>query len=81
MTIETSCYRIGHGWSVPVFPGLGGDQTLVLVFGGAKAIEGGVPRATSQVIGFYSYGEVSPFSDGRCDLYHQAMTLTTLSES
>ncbi len=32
-------------------------------------------------IGFYSYGEISPFTDGRCDLHNQTMTLTTLGES
>ena len=32
-------------------------------------------------IGFYSYGELSPYSDGTCDLHNQTMTLTTLSEA
>ncbi|MFN8108601.1 MAG: FIST C-terminal domain-containing protein [Thermoleophilia bacterium] len=31
-------------------------------------------------IGFYSYGEISPVADGRCDLHNQTMTLTTLAE-
>lgn len=31
-------------------------------------------------IGFYSYGEISPYASGRCDLHNQTMTLTTLSE-
>jgi len=35
----------------------------------------------SQVIGFYSYGELSPYASGRCELHNQTMTLTTLSES
>jgi hypothetical protein len=31
--------------------------------------------------GFYSYGEISPFSPGaRCELHNQTMTITTLSE-
>ncbi len=31
--------------------------------------------------GFYSYGELSPFSTGaRCELHNQTMTITTLSE-
>ncbi len=31
--------------------------------------------------GFYSYGEISPFtSDASCDLHNQTMTITTLSE-
>jgi len=32
-------------------------------------------------VGFYSYGELSPYADGRCDLHNQTMTLTTLSEA
>ncbi len=32
------------------------------------------------LIGFYSYGEISPTGLGSCDLHHQTMTLTTLSE-
>ncbi len=32
-------------------------------------------------VGFYSYGEISPFTDGRCDLHNQTMTLTTFAES
>ena len=31
-------------------------------------------------VGFYSYGELSPFATGRCDLHNQTMTLTTISE-
>lgn len=34
---------------------------------------------TSQ-IGFYSYGEISPYETGYCDLHNQTMTLTTISE-
>ncbi len=32
-------------------------------------------------IGFYSYGEVSPYSEGNCDLHNQTMTVTVLSEA
>lgn len=32
-------------------------------------------------IGFYSYGELSPFATGRCDLHNQTMTITTICES
>ena len=32
-------------------------------------------------VGFYSYGEISPFTTGACDLHNQTMTLTTLRES
>src|SRR6185295_11988328 len=35
----------------------------------------------SQIVGFYSYGEISPYATGQCDLHNQTMTLTTLSES
>ncbi len=31
-------------------------------------------------IGFYSYGEISPFMEGSCDLHNQTMTLTTIGE-
>ena len=31
--------------------------------------------------GFYSYGEISPFTpDARCELHNQTMTITTLTE-
>ena len=39
-----------------------------------------LPKGTRQ-IGFYSYGELSPFATGACDLHNQTMTLTTLSEA
>jgi hypothetical protein len=35
----------------------------------------------SQQVGFYSYGEISPFTTGNCDLHNQTMTLTTICES
>ncbi len=35
----------------------------------------------TQQIGFYSYGEISPFATGACDLHNQTMTITTLSEA
>ena len=32
--------------------------------------------------GFYSYGEISPFSaHARCELHNQTMTITTLAEA
>ncbi len=37
------------------------------------------PPGTKQ-IGYYSYGELSPFATGHCDLHNQTMTITTLSE-
>jgi hypothetical protein len=36
--------------------------------------------AGSKQIGFYSYGEISPYSTGRCDLHNQTMTITTIAE-
>jgi hypothetical protein len=39
-----------------------------------------LPARTRQ-IGFYSYGEISPYAQGPCDLHNQTMTLTTISES
>ncbi len=38
-----------------------------------------LPQNAHQV-GFYSYGEISPFATGHCDLHNQTMTLTTLFE-
>lgn len=38
-----------------------------------------LPKNTTQV-GFYSYGELSPYTKGRCDLHNQTMTLTLLGE-
>lgn len=38
-----------------------------------------LPKNTVQV-GFYSYGELSPYATGDCDLHNQTMTLTTLTE-
>ena len=39
-----------------------------------------LPQQTKQV-GFYSYGELSPFvKNGNCDLHNQTMTLTTIYE-
>jgi hypothetical protein len=37
------------------------------------------PKGTQQ-IGFYSYGEISPYATGHCDLHNQTMTITTISE-
>lgn len=39
-----------------------------------------LPQQTTQV-GFYSYGEISPLTNGNCDLHNQTMTLTLLWES
>ena len=37
--------------------------------------------ALAQQVGFYSYGEISPYASGHCDLHNQTMTLTTFGES
>jgi hypothetical protein len=39
-----------------------------------------LPKGVQQ-IGFYSYGEISPYTTGHCDLHNQTMTLTTISEA
>ncbi|WP_437688862.1 FIST N-terminal domain-containing protein [Sorangium sp. So ce176] len=39
-----------------------------------------LPKGT-RMTGFYSYGEISPYATGHCDLHNQTMTLTVLSES
>ncbi|MBX3236533.1 MAG: FIST C-terminal domain-containing protein [Nitrospiraceae bacterium] len=38
-----------------------------------------LPKQSAQV-GFYSYGEISPYASGVCDLHNQTMTLTTITE-
>jgi len=38
-----------------------------------------LPPGTEQV-GFYSYGEISPYANGTCDLHNQTMTLTLIQE-
>ncbi|MCR9245888.1 MAG: FIST C-terminal domain-containing protein [bacterium] len=38
-----------------------------------------LPEGT-EMVGFYSYGEISPSVDGQCDLHNQTMTLTTIQE-
>ena len=45
-----------------------------------EAIGAVLPKG-AVVTGFYSYGELSPYATGRCDLHNQTMTLTTLAES
>jgi hypothetical protein len=44
----------------------------------AAAIDA-LPSGARQV-GFYSYGEISPYATGHCDLLNQTMTLTTIAE-
>ena len=44
-----------------------------------EAVLDNLPENTTQ-IGFYSYGEISPYSKGSCDLHNQTMTLTTIYE-
>ncbi|MBI4002051.1 MAG: FIST C-terminal domain-containing protein [Nitrospira defluvii] len=39
-----------------------------------------LPKGSRQ-IGFYSYGEISPYASGACDLHNQTMTLTTITEA
>jgi hypothetical protein len=36
---------------------------------------------SSSLVGFYSYGEISPSATGSCELHNQTMTLTTLVEA
>ena len=38
--------------------------------------------ATTMLTGFYSYGEISPFTpNAKCELHNQTMTITTFSEA
>lgn len=34
----------------------------------------------SKQVGFYSYGEISPYATGECDFHNQTMTFTTIQE-
>ena len=45
-----------------------------------EAVSSTMP-AGGHMVGFYSYGEVSPHATGRCDLHNQTMTVTDLSET
>lgn len=48
-----------------------------------EEVEGarGILGQQTTFCGFYSYGEISPFSkDARCDLHNQTMTITTFKE-
>lgn len=45
-----------------------------------EAVVESLPTGTLQV-GFYSYGEISPLTDGTCGLHNQTMTLTLVMES
>jgi hypothetical protein len=45
-----------------------------------EAVLDELPQGVHQ-IGFYSYGEISPYDTGHCDLHNQTMTLTTISEA
>ncbi len=44
-----------------------------------EAVRHALPEGTHQV-GFYSYGEMSPYTGGTCDLHNQTMTLTVVAE-
>lgn len=44
-----------------------------------EAAIAGLPD-TATLVGFYSYGEISPLAAGTCDLHNQTMTITTISE-
>ncbi len=40
-----------------------------------------IPGDRTILTGFYSYGEISPFTpNAKCELHNQTMTITTLSE-
>ena len=34
----------------------------------------------ARLLGLYSYGEISPYATGQCDLHNQTMTLTNIEE-
>jgi hypothetical protein len=45
-----------------------------------EATLGALPDGT-ELIGFYSYGEIAPGVGGACDLHNQTMTITTFAEA
>jgi hypothetical protein len=55
-------------------------RTILAVEEEIEATLDELPDGTRQ-IGFYSYGETSPYATGPCDLHNQTMTLTTIRES
>jgi hypothetical protein len=44
-----------------------------------EAVLSALPART-ELVGFYSYGELSPVAAGSCDLHNQTMTITTIAE-
>jgi len=44
-----------------------------------EAAKDALPKG-ARMVGFYSYGEISPYATGRCDLHNQTMTLTNIQE-
>ena len=47
-----------------------------------EAVLDALPKSQqAHITGFYSYGEISPYASGHCDLHNQTMTLTVFSES
>lgn len=44
-----------------------------------EAVSHVLPEGSHQ-LGFYSYGEMSPYTAGTCDLHNQTMTLTVVAE-
>lgn len=57
-------------------------RRLVLGEAAEEEVEATLERlpAGSTQIGFYSYGELSPFASGACDLHNQTMTLLVIGE-
>ena len=45
-----------------------------------EAVEEILPESAN-IVGFYSYGEISPLASGNCALHNQTMTLTVIWES
>jgi hypothetical protein len=44
-----------------------------------EAVKEALPKG-AKLVGFYSYGEISPYTSGHCDLHNQTMTLTHIEE-
>ncbi len=44
-----------------------------------ESLSENLPQGT-KIVGFYSYGELSPYATGTCHLHNQTMTITTIYE-
>jgi len=92
MKIEQRKWMRAGVWTPQHAESLQESAQLVLLFGSTALLDEqhlmeeveGVRQVLGNdaiLAGFYSYGEISPFSPGaQCELHNQTMTITVLSE-